>query len=143
MGYGLVVSRESILGSHKPEDLDEFEAYLSAGATQDLTDSAGRVAEVLRAHREFEVSTSEVGQVLIRMPSLLSGGFVIVKTAMRSFRVDIAVISTQSPFISETSERIARTLFEAVGERLYDGVTGIPYSTLKQVESLYRPIRIL
>lgn len=143
MGYGLVVSRETITGARKPDEMEEFEAYLPKGVSQEVLESAARVAEELAAHREFEVSTGEIGQVLIRAPTLLSGGFFIVKAPMQSFRVDTAVLSTQSPLIFETFEKTARMMFEAVGERLYDGSTGMPYETLQQLQSSGRPRRIL
>lgn len=144
MGYGLIVSRKSILGGMKPDDLEDFEADFRREPERGgpLSQVADRVAVVLRAHKDFEVRTAEVGQILLSRPSFLTGGCLIIKTPDRSIRVEMTVISTRSPFLLETDARLAGILFEAVGSRLYDARTGIPFITRPKIPVTQEPTEL-
>jgi hypothetical protein len=122
MGYCLVVTREEVVGARKPADMEHFEAYLGPGseAGSSVQIEAQTLAARVAANKEFLVSTGSIGQVLIKRPSMLSGGYVIIKTGVDSIRVDTTVVSTNSPMLLETSRKLEESLAMAVGERLRD-----------------------
>jgi hypothetical protein len=122
MGYCLVVTRDAIMGARKPESLADFEAYLGPGgnATDAARAEARKIAEALAGAREFLISGASVGQVLFKRPSMFFGGYVIIKTALSSIRIDTAIVSTNSPFLLETSKKLEASLEAVVGERLHD-----------------------
>lgn len=122
MGYCLVVTRDAIMGAKKPESLADFEAYLGPGGN--VTDAeraeARKIARELSGTREFLVSGASVGQVLFKRPGMFFGGYVIIKTALDSIRIDTTVVSTNSPFLLETSKKLEASLETVVGERFHD-----------------------
>jgi hypothetical protein len=124
-GYGLVITRDSITGVKKQESTEnvEFHVARETAGEQTLRKDVARAAEGLLAKKEFEIQIASIGQVLFKRPELLSGGYVIIKTANRSIRVDISVLYA-NPNLDETTNVLAGTLSEAVGWRLCDGRTG-------------------
>jgi hypothetical protein len=127
MGYGLVITRDKIVGARKSELMENFEAYVGPGATatEALRNDARRLAETLVAARDLELNTGSIGQVLFKTPGVFSGGYVIMKTATRSVRVNMSVLYS-NPRLLEISKVLADSLFATVGWRLCDGQTGDP-----------------
>ena len=126
MGYGLVVTRDTIIGAKKLDSWGDFEAYLGPGAdtTEATVAVAKRVAEELTRAKEFSISIGSIGQVLFKKPGLFFGGYVILKTPLSSVRIDTTVLSTNSPRLLETSNKLHDSLAMVVGDRLYDVGTG-------------------
>jgi len=126
MGYCLVVTDEGILGAKKRESMGDFEAYLGPGgdATDESRAEARRIAGEVAKHKEFLVPRGSIGQVLFKKPGMFSGGYAIIKTGSDSIRIDMTVVSTNSPFIAETSEKLENALETLAGER-FQNVRGL------------------
>lgn len=124
-GYGLVITRERIIGSRKPDSMGRFQAFLDKGASEADRSTATRVAQDLLASRRFEVRVGSVGQALYSKPTLLSGGYLVIKTGLRSIRVDIDVLYVE-PGLEETARVMVEALNAALGWRLCDARTGFP-----------------
>ncbi|MDA4136295.1 MAG: hypothetical protein OK449_04760 [Thaumarchaeota archaeon] len=121
LGYGLVITRDTIVGAKKLDSWGDFEAYLGPGAetTETTVTAAKRVAEELIGASEFSIPVGSIGQVLFRKPGMFFGGYVIFKTSLSSIRIDMTVLSTNSPRLLETSKKLKDSLAMAVGDRLY------------------------
>ena len=120
MGYCLVITRDEVMGAKKPESMPDFEAYLgrSGNASDAGRAEAKKVADAVAGTKEFLVSQGSIGQVLFKKPGMFSGGCAIIKTSLSSIRINMTVISTDSPFLLETSNKLESSLKELVGERL-------------------------
>jgi hypothetical protein len=121
-GYGLLVAHHRILGCKKPESMESFESYLAPGTAESGVRAARAFADRLLVRKDFQVRIGDVGQILFKRPSLFSGGYVIVKTADRSIRID-AVVTYANPRITETCDVLSKALYAAVGWRLSIGKT--------------------
>jgi len=122
MGYCLVLTRHSIIGANKPESLGAFEAYLGPGgkATDATRAEAKKIAEELTRIREFSIPVGSIGQILFKRPGLFFGGYMIIKTGLKSFRIDMRLLSIGGSRLLETSNTLADSLWMAIGERLCD-----------------------
>lgn len=120
MGYCLVIAWHTIIGAKKPESLGEFGAYLGPGSkvTEEKREEAKKIAERLTGARDFSVPVGSVGQVLFKKPGMFFGGYVIIKTGMTSFRIDMRLLSVGGEHLLETSDALENSLWMAVGERL-------------------------
>jgi len=121
MGYCLVITREGIVGAKKPDSMGDYETYLGPGAnpTEAIVAEAKRIAAEIERNKEFSVHVGSIGQVLFKKPARFFGGYVIIKTALDSIRIDMTVISTNSPRLLETSKRLEDSLAIAVGDRFH------------------------
>jgi len=128
-GYGLVVTRSRVIGARRPDPDDEFMAYLGPGstATDDDRARAAATASRLLGSAQFVLPRDDIAQILYRQPGLFSGGFVVFKTQLKAFKVEIPVVSGWN----EGPLRASRVLIESLKafspERLYDGRTGALY----------------
>ena len=124
-GYGLVVTREKVIGARKPESMKNFHIFLERTAPEHQLADAVRAADALMASKEFELRVGSIGQVLFKKPSLLSGGYFIIKTGTNTIRIDISVLYVD-PNLSDVFDTLVDSFYEAVGWRLCDGRTGEP-----------------
>lgn len=130
-GYSLVVTRHKIFGAGKLDSAPNFHAYLGPGSapSEALVKEAREIAEtVIASKKKIEIPIGSIGQVLYRPPSLLSGGYVIIKTALSAIRFDLSVLYAD-PDNSQTSKILAASLSAVVGWRLMDGQKGVPVTT--------------
>jgi len=121
MGYSLLVTRDAIIGAKKPRSSGEFEAYLGPGSK--VTDAARAVAdemaEKLTGTREFSVSIGSIEQILLKRPGYFFGGYMIIKTGARWFRIDIRLLSVGSSQLLDAYNILADSFRIAVGPRVY------------------------
>ena len=125
-GYGIVVTRDRVLGAPKPQPLGDFGCFLGKSASDAQRAEASSVAAQLATKKDFEVRVGYVGQILFSRPSLLSGGHMILKTGMRTVRVDTDTLYV-NPKIGGLWDALFNSLHEAVGWRLCDSRTGQPF----------------
>jgi hypothetical protein len=142
-GYGLVVTGSRVIGARSPDPDDEFMAYLGPGSTATDEDRSRAVATASRLleSAQFVLPRDDIAQILYRQPGLFSGGFVVFKTQLKAFKVEIPVVSGWN----EGPLRASRVLIESLKafspERLYDGRSGALYveEVLKRGETTGTP----
>jgi hypothetical protein len=102
--------------------MEDFQAYLgrAGDARSSIRVQADTIASQVRSVREFSLAEGSIGQVLFKRPGMFFGGYVIIKTALNAFRIDMTVLSTNSPLILETAAVIADSLKVSVGERFLE-----------------------
>lgn len=128
-GYSLVITKSRVIGARRPEQDNEFMAYLGPGstATEDDRARAAATASRLLETKQFALPKETIAQILYRRPGLFSGGYAVFKTNLQAFKVEIPVVSgwNEGPLLA--SRVLIESLKAFSPERLYDGKTGTLY----------------
>ena len=125
-GYGLVLTKSRVIGARRTESEIELVAYLGPGstATEDERATAGAVASRLIRTKQFVMAKESIAQILYRRPGFLVGGYVVFKTPLQAFKIELPVVSGWNEGPLQTSRVLIESLMAFSPESLYDGRTG-------------------
>jgi hypothetical protein len=144
-GYGLVLTKERVIGARRSESEAEFMAYLGAGSAATAEDRARAVAvgSRLLQTKQFVLTKVSVAQIVYSRPGFLRGGHVVFKTPLQAIKVEISTPSGWNDGPLQTSKVLLDSLVEFSPERLYDGRTGALYveETLKSGRGVAKSAR--
>ena len=129
-GYGLVFTAGRVIGARRSESEPDFAVYLGAGgaATEAERASSVAVASHLLRGKQFVLDRDEIAQILYRRPGFLTGGFVIFKTSLEAFKVEVALSSGWNEGPSGVSKVLIECLMSFAPGRVYDGRSGNLYA---------------